>query len=239
MEQGKDSGKTAKNESSTGALEPPTDPLAELSQTKAPKSDGFGLDVDLDEGIVKKDEKSSGSAGLGDLGQLDDLSSPSLTQAPSIDSDLGSLTPSSKASKEQFWKISEKFYQTPAYEKALSRYNIDVVPDPNNLKEGTVLQIPDVNFLRSCYPTLCPQPLQVVQVPASQDSDQTRGVQYYCAVEGDTLSLIAERLLGDASLWPKIYRLNADKIQEMDLVPAGVKLLIPADETIPEQNIWQ
>lgn len=246
--------KIAKDENSTAALDPPADPLAEISPTKDSKSDGFGLDVDLDEGLMKKEEKSSGTGGLGDLGQLDDLSGASPAQAPTLDSDLGSgndLIGASKGQKntkytnytsvkdDTFWKISEKFYQTPAYEKALSRYNIDVVPDPNNLKEGTVLQIPDVNFLRSCYPTLCPQPLQVVQVPASQNSNQTQGVQYYCAVEGDTLSLIAERLLGDASLWPKIYRLNADKIQEMDLVPAGVKLLIPADETIPEQNIWQ
>ncbi|MBQ6107872.1 MAG: LysM peptidoglycan-binding domain-containing protein, partial [Thermoguttaceae bacterium] len=56
---------------------------------------------------------------------------------------------------------------------------------------------------------------------------------------GDTLSLIAERLLGDSSRWPEIYRLNADKVRDMDLVPAGVKLLIPADDAIPEQSIWQ
>ncbi len=249
--------KPAANEDSTAALDLPSDPLAEISQTKEPKSEDPGFNLDLDENSsTKKEEKKSGTDDLGDLGQLDGLGDVSPAQASTFDSDLGSgndLTPpaASKGQKgvkytnyttlkdDSFWKISEKFYQTPAYEKALSRYNIDVVPDPSNLKEGTVLQIPDVNFLRSCYPTLCPQPLQVVQVPDSQNSDQTRGVQYYCAVEGDTLSLIAERLLGDASLWPKIYRLNADKIKEMDLVPAGVKLLIPADETIPEQNIWQ
>ncbi len=195
--------------------------------------------------------------GLGDLGQLSDLDSvPAPAPAPSLDSDLGSgvLSPSTETLKGQkspkytnyttlkddtFWKISEKFYQTPAYEKALSRYNSDVVPDPSNLKEGTVLQIPDMNFLRSCYPTLCPQPLQVVQVPTSSDPDQTRGVQYYCVAEGDTLSLIAERFLGDSSRWPEIYRMNASKIQEMDLVQPGLKLRIPADDAIPEQNIWQ
>lgn len=192
---------------------------------------------------------------LNDLDQLSNLDS-SPAPAPSLDSDLGSgdSSPSMETLKGQktpkytnytslkddtFWKISEKFYQTPAYEKALSRYNSDVVPDPSNLKEGTVLQIPDVNFLRSCYPTLCPQPLQVVQVPTSSNPDQTRGVQYYCVAEGDTLSLIAERFLGDSSRWPEIYRMNASKIQEMDLVQPGLKLRIPADDTIPEQNIWQ
>lgn len=216
------------NDDLTAALAPPAESPSSKPQTKEPKAE----------------------RNLSDFGQLSDLDS---STAPSLDSDLGSGIPSEtikgqKSAKyanytslkdDTFWKISEKFYQTPAYEKALSRYNIDVVPDPNNLKEGTVLQIPDVNFLRSCYPTLCPQPLQMAQVPISQNSDQTRGVQYYCAAEGDTLSLIAERLLGDSSRWPEIYRLNTDKVRNMDLLPAGVKLLIPADDSIPEQNIWQ
>lgn len=227
--------------------------LNDTPSGKETELDGLGLD----ENVGKKESKASETEGvLGDLNQLD-ASTPTTPPSLSLDTDLGSgndLSPSTGTSKDQkntkytnytslkddtFWKISEKFYQTPAYEKALSRYNIDVVPDPNNLKEGTVLQIPDVNFLRSCYPTLCPQPPQVLQVPASPNSDQTRDVQYYCAAEGDTLSLIAERLLGDSSRWPEIYRLNADKVRDMDLVPAGVKLLIPADDAIPEQSIWQ
>ncbi len=139
---------------------------------------------------------------------------------------------------DTYWKISEKYYGTPAYKEALARYNNDVVPDANNLKVGTLLQVPKLEFLRSCYPTLCPQSVQVAPKQVS-GSGEVLQVQYYCVAEGDTLSVVAERLLGDASRWPEIYRLNIEKVSNLDMLPVGEKLLIPVDQAIPESRIWQ
>lgn len=49
----------------------------------------------------------------------------------------------------------------------------------------------------------------------------------YTVTSGDTLSELAERFLGSASLWPRIYRLNSDLIQDPDLILVGWKLRIP------------
>ena len=140
---------------------------------------------------------------------------------------------------DTYWKISEKFYETPAYKEALARYNNDVVPDANHLKEGTVLQIPDLEFLRSCFPTLCPQTNPVVHLPAASPDEQPPVQYYYTVQEGDTLSEIADRLLGDSSRWPEIYRLNQQKIQDLDLLPVNEKLIIPSADAAPESSLWQ
>jgi nucleoid-associated protein YgaU len=49
----------------------------------------------------------------------------------------------------------------------------------------------------------------------------------YTVVKGDSLSKIAKRLLGDASLWPKIYEANRATISNPDLIHPGQVLNIP------------
>ena len=50
----------------------------------------------------------------------------------------------------------------------------------------------------------------------------------YQVVGGDTLYDIAGRLLGNVNRWPEIYALNADKIEDPDLIYPGQVLKIPA-----------
>jgi nucleoid-associated protein YgaU len=45
---------------------------------------------------------------------------------------------------------------------------------------------------------------------------------------GDTLAAIAERTLGDASLWPLLYRANRDRIKDPARVYPGQELTVPA-----------
>lgn len=47
---------------------------------------------------------------------------------------------------------------------------------------------------------------------------------------GDTLSKIAENMMGDAAVWKKVFELNRDKIQNPDLIYAGQTLLLPASQ---------
>jgi len=44
--------------------------------------------------------------------------------------------------------------------------------------------------------------------------------------DGDTLPGLAQRYLGDASLWSILYQLNRDRIPSPDLLPLGTPLLI-------------
>jgi nucleoid-associated protein YgaU len=49
----------------------------------------------------------------------------------------------------------------------------------------------------------------------------------YVVVEGDSLSAIAKRMLGDGNKWRKIYEANRDIIDDPDLIFPGQKLRIP------------
>ena len=47
--------------------------------------------------------------------------------------------------------------------------------------------------------------------------------------EGDSLSKIAKRELGDANKWHAIYDLNKDKIKNPDLIHPGQVLTLPSN----------
>ena len=49
----------------------------------------------------------------------------------------------------------------------------------------------------------------------------------YVVVSGDSLSKIAKRFYGKASLWPKIHEANRDVIENPDLIQVGWTLKIP------------
>ena len=50
---------------------------------------------------------------------------------------------------------------------------------------------------------------------------------YYTVQEGDTLSKIAQRYLGDAMAYPKIFEANREVIKDPDLIYPGQKIRIP------------
>ena len=49
----------------------------------------------------------------------------------------------------------------------------------------------------------------------------------YVVQSGDTLSGIAEELLGDAERWPEIFDLNRDLIEDPDKISPGQVLVLP------------
>ena len=59
---------------------------------------------------------------------------------------------------DSFWAISQKTYGTGAFFKALYEHNRKRMKDPNDLKIGQVLLVPDEATLRRLYPDLCPKP---------------------------------------------------------------------------------
>lgn len=54
-----------------------------------------------------------------------------------------------------------------------------------------------------------------------------KGWRVYQAEKGDTLQSIAEKVLGDAGAWRKIYRLNQDRVRTGGIIEPGTILLIP------------
>jgi nucleoid-associated protein YgaU len=62
--------------------------------------------------------------------------------------------------------------------------------------------------------------------PSQGQSTQSRT---YTVVAGDSLSKIAKREYGDASMWPKIYDANRDQIKNPDLIHPGQVLTLPRE----------
>jgi nucleoid-associated protein YgaU len=52
-------------------------------------------------------------------------------------------------------------------------------------------------------------------------------MQTYTVVQGDSLSKIAKRIYGKASLWREIYEANKDHIKDPDLIFPGQLLRLP------------
>ncbi len=56
---------------------------------------------------------------------------------------------------------------------------------------------------------------------------QTGKVDYYIIQQGDSLSAIAKKLLGDANAYPKIFEANREVIQDPNKIYPGQKIRIP------------
>jgi nucleoid-associated protein YgaU len=61
------------------------------------------------------------------------------------------------------------------------------------------------------------------QLRSSDDHTQ----QSYTVERGDSLSKIAKRVYGKASLWRKIYEANKDNIKDPDLIYPGQVIRLP------------
>lgn len=77
-----------------------------------------------------------------------------------------------------------------------------------------------VNRIRVQEPPTAPP----VQPPTPQ---KTQEETIYTVQKGDTLSALAQRFYGKASLYPKIFEANRDVLSNPDLIKIGQKLRIP------------
>jgi nucleoid-associated protein YgaU len=51
--------------------------------------------------------------------------------------------------------------------------------------------------------------------------------QWHEVQKGETLSKIAQKYYGDASLYPKIFEANCDTVKDPNMIRVGQKLRIP------------
>jgi len=66
-----------------------------------------------------------------------------------------------------------------------------------------------------------------VQSGSSSTAPGAQRDRTYTVVKGDSLSKIAKRVYGKASLWRKIYEANRDHIKDPDMIFPGQLLRIP------------
>jgi len=61
-----------------------------------------------------------------------------------------------------------------------------------------------------------------------QVQEEAEEARSYVVTAGDSLSKIAEELLGDAGRWTEIFEANKDKIDDPDDIKEGQELNIPS-----------
>jgi len=137
---------------------------------------------------------------------------------------------------DSYWTISERVYGTGAFFKALYEHNRKRMKNPDELKVGQVLLVPDESTLRRNYPDLCPKPRKPTASTQQRVISASARIggngRVYTVADGDTLFEIARHELGKPARWAEIYQLNRDLLgDDFDYLRPGTELILPADAT--------
>jgi len=123
------------------------------------------------------------------------------------------------AEGESLSSIATAFYGDARLWQRLAEANRERLPDPDRMRVGLVLLIPDAADLGTTPASPSVAPVRDPLVPAASRT--------HVVGEGETLSEIAARHLGSARRWPEIVAANRDRIDDPDRVLPGTELRLP------------
>ena len=124
---------------------------------------------------------------------------------------------------ETLYGLAQRYLGNGSRWPKLLAANQDVLSTPEALRPGMVLKIPGVT---------APAPVAVAPAPAAATPRQvdTELMDTYRVQAGDTLSSIAQDVLGSAGAWQRLYEANRDHLQSPELQRQGQQLRIPKPE---------
>lgn len=122
--------------------------------------------------------------------------------------------------------LSRQYYGKAAYWSLIHEANKSVIENPNNLKDGTKLEIP----ARAATPTtvagtVTPK-VPTKEIPVSTPIAKPVASEYTIQ-KGDTLGVISEKFLGTKNRWEEIYELNKDRIKNPNAMKEGTVIRLP------------
>lgn len=104
--------------------------------------------------------------------------------------------------------------------RELFEANRDQLAEPDQVRAGMTLRMPGG---RATAPHRSPKQPSHKQ----HDRNRSEAPRIYVVQTADTLSSIAQRLLGDRSRWREIYQANQDHLSSPDAIRSGQELTIP------------
>lgn len=113
--------------------------------------------------------------------------------------------------------IAKRYYGDADYAQAIYEANRTRMNSPDEIRVGVRLIIPN----RAGRIAVAP-PSRGEGVEPAPPTPRT-----YVMQDGDTLSEVAQRLLGSSSRWQDIHQLNKSRIRNPDRVPVGTELQLP------------
>lgn len=132
---------------------------------------------------------------------------------------------------DSFQSIAERFFGSGADGSVIARSN--PLMDPRRLRAGRVILVPkDPNNIQG-LPVATPQPEKPLgEPPRATPSASSRT---YTVQNGDSLSLIAQRLLGSSKHADAIFQANRATLGSRDALKIGQVLTIPeVNDTQPD-----
>lgn len=122
---------------------------------------------------------------------------------------------------ETLTSIANHYYNDPTLAEDLAKYNN--LANPNEVRKNHRLRIPDASVLIRGG-----APARPVSSPSQRGEDRTASrARTYTVQSGDTLSEIAQDVMGSAGRWRELYNHNRAVIANPDNVVEGTVLRIP------------
>jgi|GEM_PF-3991920 len=116
--------------------------------------------------------------------------------------------------------------------RAIVEANRETLPDPNRLRVGSVLILPDLKFeskertnAKSSTPSLARS--SSAGSPTPVVATRSTDFEWYQVRKGDRYASIAREKLGDAGRWRELFELNKEKFPDPDRIRDGVLIKIP------------
>lgn len=118
--------------------------------------------------------------------------------------------------------IARTWYGDESIASSLAAHNN--LPDPNRLVAGTRLLMPEFEVSETVIVTMGATPPAPTPAAPSAETPPADPVEVYTVQPGDTLSQIAQKLLGSSRNTDRLFEMNRDVIGNIDALQVGMKL---------------
>ncbi len=129
-------------------------------------------------------------------------------------------------SSEDLFKIAKKYYGDGNKWLLIFNANKNKIPDPNSLKIGTELVIPDAESAAPSTSQVAKVDDTSQNVKGSENSAKSN-VKEHSVQEGDTLYKLAIKYYNDGTKWKAILDANTAILKKRNALKVGQTLIIP------------
>jgi nucleoid-associated protein YgaU len=127
---------------------------------------------------------------------------------------------------DTYLTISDRFFGTSRLFRALAEYNRQKYGTDYKLLEGTVIEIPPADYLKTNYAEVLSRGRQRFE-KSTTPNISSPGLRYIVQ-EGDTVFRIATNQLRDSTRWQEIVNMNSDKLRDPRDLQPGMEIILPA-----------
>jgi len=178
----------------------------------------------IETGVVEKEE---GTPETNEEDEFEELIA-TLQDIPEEEEEEEQITPVVSSKSEVTHKVvpsdslsglSVEYYGSASKWKEIYKANKDKISNPNTLRVGMVLQIPDISSLE--------KEEREIKSGRGTTVEKLTGGKTHTVRAGDSLYKLAKQYYDDPAMWQTIYNANKDTMKNKNSLKIGQKLIIP------------